>query len=179
MLVVHEGTFQWEVVMISVLLDKRSLSFCSSDNIYTHLFQGQWLTSLYELKQDLLQTRDADSGMTRLLEHPAAKISSLIVGLALNRSLAITPRELLISFTRFLARFEIIPLVNLRATLWIKSHISDAPQRLVETSNDSAECGNKHPLSSKTSKYYWWFEAASIKAKEEKTAICTLRFLKV
>jgi len=33
MLVVHEGTFQWEEVMISVMLDKRSLSFYSSDNI--------------------------------------------------------------------------------------------------------------------------------------------------
>lgn len=33
MLVVHEGTFQREEVMISVMLDKRSLSFYSSDNI--------------------------------------------------------------------------------------------------------------------------------------------------
>lgn len=60
------------------------------------------------MKQDLIQTLDAYSGMTRLLKHPAASISSLIFGLALNRSLAITPLELLIAFTRFLARFELI-----------------------------------------------------------------------
>lgn len=117
----------------------------------------------FESKQDLLQTLDDDSGMTRLLEPPAAEISSQIFGMALNRSLAIAPWELLIAFTRFLARFELIPLVNLRTALWVKSHISDDPKRLVETSNDSAECGNKHPLSFQNLKYYWWFEAASVK----------------
>lgn len=104
---VHEGTFQREEVMISVMLDKRSLSFYSSDNIFKviHTFISRSVIN----KLVWVETGfDAYSGMTRLVKHPAAEISSLIFALALNRSLAITPLELLIAFTRFLARFELI-----------------------------------------------------------------------
>ncbi len=167
MLVVHEGTFQLEVVMISVLLDKRSLSFYSSDNIYTFIsgcsssnriyYKPLMLIAKYPSPgtptcQNLFSDR---SGLEQITDFNSTGAFGHVYQIKIWANSA----------------------VESQGPLYGSNHIFQKLHKgLWKPSNDSAECGNKHPLSFQNLKYYGGLKP-HLSKRRKKTAICNSQIL--